>query len=45
VCNAGAAVNADGLRNHLDGGTLHGLSRALREQVRVGRAASPGLVH
>jgi CO/xanthine dehydrogenase Mo-binding subunit len=38
VCDAGAVVNPDGLRNQLEGGTLQGLSRALHEQVRFGRA-------
>ena len=36
ACDAGAVVNADGLRNQLEGGALQGLSRALHEEVRFG---------
>jgi nicotinate dehydrogenase subunit B len=37
AADAGTVVNPDGLRQQLEGGALQGLSRALREQVRVDR--------
>lgn len=33
ACDAGTIINADGLANQIEGGTLQGLSRALHEQV------------
>lgn len=35
VCDAGAVVNADGLRNQLEGGVLQGLSRTLYEELHL----------
>ncbi|AYY12283.1 xanthine dehydrogenase family protein molybdopterin-binding subunit [Actinobacteria bacterium YIM 96077] len=35
VCDAGAIVNPDGVRNQLQGGALQGLSRTLYEQLRL----------
>jgi nicotinate dehydrogenase subunit B len=36
AADAGTIVNADGLRNQLEGGTIQGLSRAMHEQVGFG---------
>ena len=35
ACDAGVIVNADGLRNQLEGGVIQGLSRSLFEEVAV----------
>lgn len=35
VCDAGAIINADGLRNQVEGGLLQGLSRTLYEELHL----------
>lgn len=35
VCDPGTVVNADGLRNQLEGGVVQGLSRTLREELHL----------
>ncbi len=35
VCDAGAVINTDGLRNQIEGGLLQGLSRTLYEELHL----------